>query len=409
MTTWRCSIQRIWQVAGVLLPEFTKPCGGAFTIEALSVFSYCKWGACYSRTYTTGTFPGGTFQLENSRTLGEWSSVGIGSQAFGWSVRTSDGGVVSGSKTQEIPLTTNPVNNTIHFTKTLNGNIIWEKDIDVEGGGIELVEIAGELAMIQQNNGDLVLTNINCLEDNPPPPPGEGVDLELSMTTSNASPDIYSSVEVTLTINNTGNEPATGVVVGFPKPDGTVYTGGNEWSATQGTFIPFGEERWTVGDIEAGGSASLTVSYFLLTGNTLTPYAQVIGVNETDSDSAPGNGTCCTPNEDDEASIVLNDGVGNNLATLVPSGRPIILQAVYPSPVYFGEITVVIFSELEGTFDLEIYDLLGRKAISRKIELEEGRNKIPMEVYELESGTYYLNMPGQNWRNMPLRFVVARW
>ena len=235
------------------------------------------------------------------------------------------------------------------------------------------------------------------------------IDLSLSMTAVNVDPTIYTSTEITLSITNDGPQTATGVVVEFPKPDGTVYTGGSEWSATQGSFIPFGEEQWEVGDLSSGATASLTVNYFLLTENTLTPYAQVVAANETDGDSTPDNGICCTPNEDDEISFILNDGGGSNLASQDFKGRPIQLQAVYPNPVYFGEITVVIFSELEGTFDLEIYDLLGRKAISKKIELEEGRNAVPMEVYELESGTYYLNMPGQNWRNMPLRFVVARW
>ncbi|MEZ4933150.1 MAG: DUF11 domain-containing protein [Saprospiraceae bacterium] len=116
---------------------------------------------------------------------------------------------------------------------------------------------------------------------------GGDIDLELSMTTANPPPAIYSSSEIILTVNNTGTQTATGIVIEWKRPANTVYTGGNEWTATQGTFNPYGNEKWTVGSLPAGGSASLTVSYFYLTANALTPYAQVIAANEDDVDSTP--------------------------------------------------------------------------------------------------------------------------
>ena len=243
--------------------------------------------------------------------------------------------------------------------------------------------------------------------------PSGDIDLSLTMTTSKSNPLIYTSVAITITVNNSGQQTATGVWAVFQKPDGVVYEGGNEWSATQGTFYPFGNQWWDIGSLAPGESASLTVNYFLLTSNTLTPWAEISDANEQDADSTPANGVCCTPSEDDEATILINDFTGggnsNNLTAKGIIGRPIQLQSINPNPVYFGETTVRIQSKLEGTFDLEVYDLFGRKAISQKITLKKGRNKIPMDIYQLESGTYYLSMPGHNWRNMPLRFVVARW
>ncbi|HHM21155.1 MAG TPA: hypothetical protein ENJ20_03935, partial [Bacteroidetes bacterium] len=239
-----------------------------------------------------------------------------------------------------------------------------------------------------------------------------GVDLELAMYALNLNPPIYTSTEATLTITNAGPQTATGVVVHFPKPAGTVYTGGNEWTATQGSFNPFGNEEWTVGNVPAGDTASITVSYFLLSENALSAYAQVLLANETDSDSAPGNGTPPIPNEDDEAALTLNafaEGGGVSLQARELIGRPVQLRAVNPNPVYHTTIGVVIDSREAGRYELECYDLFGRLAFSKKINLEEGRNEVPLDVSGLRSGTYYLNMPGENWRGMPLRFVVARW
>jgi hypothetical protein len=85
------------------------------------------------------------------------------------------------------------------------------------------------------------------------------------------------------------------------------------------------------------------------------------------------------------------------------------LKAVYPNPVYFGEMTVEIWSKEDGEHELEAYDLFGRLVFSQKITLLEGLNEVKMNVTDFRSGTYYLNMPCENWKYMPVRFVVARW
>ncbi len=131
---------------------------------------------------------------------------------------------------------------------------------------------------------------------------GGDIDLSLTLTQANTTPDQWSSYTVQATVLNDGPSTATGVKVSFKKPVGVVYTGGNEWTASQGSFMAFGNEEWTVGSIPAGGSATLTVNYFLLNTTAPTAYAQVIAANETDGDSTPNNGTPPTPNEDDEAS-----------------------------------------------------------------------------------------------------------
>ena len=69
----------------------------------------------------------------------------------------------------------------------------------------------------------------------------------------------------------------------------------------------------------------------------------------------------------------------------------------------------VINSQEKGSHDPKYYDIFGKLAFSKKKNLEKGQNEIPLDVPDLRSGTYLLNMSGQNWRNMPLRFVVTRW
>ena len=133
--------------------------------------------------------------------------------------------------------------------------------------------------------------------------PGDGVDLNLSIAQANSSPSQWSSYSVELTLLNEGSAPASGIIVQVPKPDGVVYSGGNEYTTSQGTFDVFGGSNdWNVGSLNAGAQATLTINYFLLVPDAPVSYAQVIALNEADVDSSPNNGTCCVANEDDEAS-----------------------------------------------------------------------------------------------------------
>ncbi|HFA49449.1 MAG TPA: hypothetical protein ENJ95_10590 [Bacteroidetes bacterium] len=401
--------QNIFAAGATLKPN---PCG-SFSMNIIRQLSFCVHGACFDNESREGVFENGAFATLSSYRVSEFSTMGIGSRSQTWQLRTDDGGLITGTQTQQLPINPNPPNNVIHLEKTLSGTMVWEKDVAVASASSvrRLAMSAGELVFLSEKINAVFVESLSCLEDNTPPP-SDGVDLELSMGTANANPAIYTSTPLVLTVENTGTEPASGIVIEWKRPSGTVYTGGNEWTATQGSFNPFGNEQWTVGSIPAGGSASITVSYFLLSENALTAYAQVLSANETDGDSTPGNGTPPTPNEDDEAALTLNAFAGGGGVALQAReliGRPVQLRAVNPNPVYHGTVSVVIDSREAGSYGLECYDLFGRLAFSKKINLEEGRNEVPLNVSRLESGTYYLNMPGENWRGMPIRFVVARW
>lgn len=387
------------------------PCG-EWELQTSIATSFCIHGSCFESERQFGDFIGDNFVPFSSIKQGEQSTYGNGTRFKSWGVLLSNGSAYSGTLSQQIPFPMMGPSNDIIVVKTVGGTLFWQKIFTVPDAFkvVGIQEINGELVFIQEDNGVISLINAQCLEDNPPP--NDGVDLELMMTTSNTSPQVYSNSSIDLTIKNTGSEEATGVVIEFKRPNGTVYTGGNEYDASQGIFNPFGPETWEVGTIPAGGSATLSVNYFMLTGNALTPFAQVIEQNEPDVDSTPNNGACCTPGEDDEATLTLNGFTGGGGISLqVPDqvGRDIQLKSIDPNPIYFGEAKVTFLSRVEGVFELECYDLFGRLAFVKKIDLREGKNEILLDVSDLRSGTYYLNMPGENWRHMPIRFVVARW
>ncbi|MDF1867783.1 MAG: CARDB domain-containing protein [Saprospiraceae bacterium] len=132
------------------------------------------------------------------------------------------------------------------------------------------------------------------------------IDLELEMTTSNPNPSAYSFFDVSLTLSNVGGEHGTGVIVDVPLPDGLTYEGGNEYATSQGTFTPYGNQQWNVGNLNAGESVTLVIHYFVLDNdNPAEIYAQIIAQTPNDLDSSPNNGTPPIANEDDEAVLIL--------------------------------------------------------------------------------------------------------
>ncbi len=131
-------------------------------------------------------------------------------------------------------------------------------------------------------------------------------DLSLRLSQSTAQPARYSIYSVTATITNSGPMAASNVAVSVPIPAGLVFTGGNEFTASQGTFSPYFGTTWEVGTLAPNQSATLTVNLFLLAPTAPAYYAQVIRSSATDPDSTPGNGTPPTVNEDDEASTAVS-------------------------------------------------------------------------------------------------------
>ncbi len=136
------------------------------------------------------------------------------------------------------------------------------------------------------------------------PPSGGDIDLSLNVVSSSTDLIIYNNISFTFTLTNTGTALATGVKISLPNPGTTVWVGGNEYTASQGSYS-LGSNEWDVGNVVAGGNATITVNWFVLATDPLNAWAEVLAADQTDADSTPGNGACCSANEDDEAGLIV--------------------------------------------------------------------------------------------------------
>ncbi|WP_306354237.1 gliding motility-associated C-terminal domain-containing protein [Flavobacterium sp. '19STA2R22 D10 B1'] len=116
------------------------------------------------------------------------------------------------------------------------------------------------------------------------PVPVPIANLSIVKTVNNSTPNVGSNVIFTLTINNAGPSNATGVVVNDLLPSGYTFV-----SATPsvGTYAS-GTGVWTVGTLNNGGNATLTVTATVKSTGT---YANTGTISGTQTDPIPGNNT----------------------------------------------------------------------------------------------------------------------
>lgn len=137
------------------------------------------------------------------------------------------------------------------------------------------------------------------------------IDLEFSLSSSTSNVAPYTTFSVLGTISNTGSEAASNVIVNIPQPDNVVFQGGNAVSVSQGSYNPYTDLNWTIGNLAAGQTETITLNYFSLGSAPYTVYGQVNSALGTDSDSTPNNGNNTTANEDDEAVYNTNSGTNS--------------------------------------------------------------------------------------------------
>jgi len=134
-------------------------------------------------------------------------------------------------------------------------------------------------------------------------------DLELSITTPNTNYRLFGAVPFTITLTNKGPLNATGITVSAPLPAGLVYSNGN---ASAGSYDNF-TGVWNVGVMAPGQTVTLQQNLFSVGTGEINNFVQVQTSSQNDPDSAPGNDTNQTPDEDDESLATVR--VSGNTAS----------------------------------------------------------------------------------------------
>jgi uncharacterized repeat protein (TIGR01451 family) len=109
----------------------------------------------------------------------------------------------------------------------------------------------------------------------------------ITNTPNTATPTFNSNVTYTIVVTNSGPDQATGVVVNDLLPAGLVFVSSN---VTQGSYVS-GTGVWTVGSINSGSTATLTLVARVSTTAAIDNVAQVTASGVSDPDSTPNDNT----------------------------------------------------------------------------------------------------------------------
>ena len=122
------------------------------------------------------------------------------------------------------------------------------------------------------------------------------IDLSLTKTVNDTTPNRNQDVTFTITLANGGPDQATGVVVEDLLPAGVTFVSSNP---SQGNYVS-GTGIWTVGTINSGANATLTITGTVTTIGAKTNTAEVTAADQADSDSTPDNNVAAEDDQDSE-------------------------------------------------------------------------------------------------------------
>ncbi len=214
------------------------------------------------------------------------------------------------------------------------------------------------------------------------------LDLELEMNVDNPQLTIFQERTFTLTLTNNSSVVGQNIKIDFPLPELMAYVSHN---TSQGIFDSW-NGIWDIGNIAAGGTATLVYTLYTLTNSEpVNVFAQIASANPNDMDSTPGNGGCCVVNEDDEALVTLAPQLMNRSGISENATYDISDVLLYPIPA--TESLFLEFSTAqEATYQVHIYNLKGQLVFSQPYASQKGRNKLNIPVAHFPKSVYILTL-----------------
>lgn len=257
---------------------------------------------------------------------------------------------------------------------------------------VPLLEIFAEVIAMDQVDDDSTPNNGVCctpLEDdeavfNATIP---NIDLELSLSTSNNPLVPNDTNTVIILLNNNSPSVATNIEVELLLNEQVALDMNSIIIASNHSNFNTSTGIWTVDTLPAYNIARLEL--VVIPTPTYIPYAQVVKVDQVDDDSTPDNGSCCMPNEDDEATLV---GL-RSLLTMHVSSYKKPLQ-VYPNP---ARDQLFLSSIKSATTTYIIFDSYGRQVQTGQV----GNGMLSLNA--LTKGIYFLKINAT--MSEPIRFV----
>jgi photosystem II stability/assembly factor-like uncharacterized protein len=271
----------------------------------------------------------------------------------------------------------------------------------------DIVPYTLDSQFVQVGGPPIVFSNMNILSnnaawgrftqkdvyryDNAAPLIPEKPDLDLTITADNTGLPLWNYVKFTLTMKNRGISKATGIKANWLPPYKRTNDGPEPFAhvssyTSKGNYNGWTGE-WTVNELEAGESVTVTFHLFVVknAANALQT-AQITACNESDLDSAPNNMTA-TSSEDDEARFT-SLARSANIVDQNPTNSPSVFALkISPNPAK-DKAFVVINEKNETLWSVEILNNLGQVVFSKK---DQQNGLLELNTEGFKNGLYLVH------------------
>ncbi len=222
-------------------------------------------------------------------------------------------------------------------------------------------------------------------------------DLQLKIRLSDSAVHVGSGFLMHAYIRNVGDAAATNIKVAITLPQGVAFRYNKTGPFVLDSLVSSYDTTsniWTIPYLPAGDSTRVRLRLYRTDFDSMTFYGQVIEMSETDHDSDPNNGACCTSNEDDE-------GIDGMSATLISGTEEILPDwfGVYPNPV---AQSLYINTRGHAVNSFTVFDIIGRELLKLPGQTSE------VDVSNFAAGQYVLVARKADGRVSVARFQVAR-
>jgi large repetitive protein len=202
---------------------------------------------------------------------------------------------------------------------------------------------------------DEVLLAIDILDANSPQ-----ADLEVTMFTTNWSPQPQTYVFLIIKVKNNGPSESNFVQLHYFPPAGFGY---DDASATIGDYGASTGGYWNIPNILSGETAILTIRLYVTATSEMPHFAEIIAATNYDLDSQPGNDVVQTDDEDDEVLI------GFPIPPVIPKLSDLELNLAYNQDFFYPGDTIDCVLDLVNAGDSIASNLLISIAATSGLQL----------------------------------------
>ena len=225
-------------------------------------------------------------------------------------------------------------------------------------------------------------------------------DISVNLSANVTAYQPYTTINYQIAVKNNSTTPFTNVKIEFVYPTNTTNGGTATPSVGKWSEVCSGGIKcytWTIPTLAPNATATLTVPLF-----NLNTRFQIVATTKLLS-SVPTD----VQTNNNQSILLLNKVTSHAhyLNTNKPTQLiPVVIQSIDPT-ITEGDMVMQLESIVEREMPFSIVNSWGATVKTFQLMIDKGSNKLPIDVWDLPQGIYFITPDGVKGRKIPMKFV----